>query len=247
MKKTTIFIAVVIAVSAFSFSFATKHVNAVTKSEAAAPAANATANANSEVADLSNMLIDKIGLEKLGLSTEAIEDAVKGYTKLKEEGKLKNPDLLTIVDMSQSGRQKRFYLIDLKNQQLLVNTYVAHGKGSGLDKPTNFSDQNESNKTSLGFYVTKGTYNGKHGTSMRLAGQEAGFNANAEARGIVVHAADYVNEGRVNSAYMGRSQGCPALSADVYMKVINLIKDGSALFVYYPDANYLKTSKYLNS
>jgi hypothetical protein len=249
MKKTTIIIAAFIAVSAISLSFVNKDASAANTAKVAnvASVSNKTPDASATVAELSSTLNKNLGLEKLGLKSDAISAAVKGYLKLKEEGKLQNEDLLTIVDMSQSGRSKRFYLIDMKNQQLLVNTYVAHGKGSGLDKATDFSNVNSSNKTSLGFYVTKGTYAGKHGTSLRLSGQEAGFNDQAEARGIVIHAADYVNESRVNSAYMGRSQGCPALSGDVYMKVIDLIKGGSALFIYYPDAKYTSESEYLNS
>jgi hypothetical protein len=110
-----------------------------------------------------------------------------------------------------------------------------------------FSNAPESNKSSLGFYVTKGTYMGKHGLSLRVAGMEEGFNDNAEARGIVVHAADYVNAARVNSAYMGRSQGCPALPNELSAKVIDLIKDGSAMFLYYPAETYLKASKLINA
>ena len=93
-----------------------------------------------------------LDLQKLGLKTPALEAAVKGYLKLQSEGRLNNPDLLTIIDMSQSGRQKRFYLIDMKQQKLLVNTYVSHGNGSGLDMARDFSNVPESNKTSLGFW-----------------------------------------------------------------------------------------------
>ncbi|HEY0751414.1 MAG TPA: murein L,D-transpeptidase catalytic domain family protein, partial [Chitinophagaceae bacterium] len=93
---------------------------------------------------------------------------------------------------------------------------------------------------------TKGTYTGKHGKSLRLSGKEKGFNANAEARAIVVHGADYVNAGRVNSGFMGRSQGCPALPMKDYAKVINLIKDGSVMFIYHPSQNYIQQSQLIN-
>jgi hypothetical protein len=166
---------------------------------------------------------------------------------LKEEGVLQNTQYLTIVDLSQSSRKKRFYLIDVNNYELEVNTFVAHGKNSGVDVAKSFSNIPNSEKSSLGFYVTKNTYRGKHGLSLRLAGLENGFNSNAEARAIVVHAADYVNSGRVNSAYMGRSQGCPALPANIAPKVISMIKNGSALFVYNPSGNYLSSSPVLNS
>jgi hypothetical protein len=83
--------------------------------------------------------------------------------------------------------------------------------------------------------------------SLRINGLEEGFNSNAEARGVVVHGASYVNADRVNSGYMGRSQGCPALPVNEYAKVINIIKDGSVLFVYHPSATYLQSSPILNS
>lgn len=124
----------------------------------------------------------------------------------------------------------------------MVNTYVAHGKNSSLDMADNFSNVIGSEKSSLGFYVTKGTYTGKNGFSLRMAGLDKGFNDNAEERNIVVHGADYVNAARAQSSFMGRSQGCPALPRENYTEVINLIKDGTAFFVYYPSSVYLQNS-----
>jgi len=196
---------------------------------------------------MSAVLYQELNLNNKGLSKEAFSTAVKGYEKLKEEGVLQNTQYLTIVDLSQSSRKKRFYLIDIVNHALTMNTYVAHGKNSGVDEAENFSNMPESEKSSLGFYITKNTYNGKHGLSLKLAGLENGFNDKAEARGIVVHAANYVNEARANSAYMGRSQGCPALPNAIAPKVIKMIKGGSALFVYNPNENYLSNSPVLNS
>jgi hypothetical protein len=127
-----------------------------------------------------------------------------------------------------------------------MNTYVAHGRNSGLDKTAKFSNVPESAESSLGFYITKGVYFGKHGRSLKIAGQDEGFNDNAEARAIVVHGADYVNEGRVNSGYMGRSLGCPALPVNEVNEAIDYMKDGSVLFLYSPDENYLQSSALLN-
>lgn len=198
-------------------------------------------------AALSAKLYEELNLATTGLSQEALSSAVKGYEKLKEEGVLENTQYLTIVDLSQSSRKKRFYLLDVENYKLALNTFVAHGKNSGVDKAVRFSNRPQSEASSLGFYVTKNTYSGKHGLSLKLAGLENGFNDNAESRAIVVHGAEYVNEGRVNSDYMGRSQGCPALPQSVAPKVIRMIKGGSAVFVYNPDAKYLSNSKILNS
>lgn len=196
---------------------------------------------------ISAVLYEELNLGDAGLSEEALSSAVKGYEKLVEEGVIQNTQYLSIVDLSQSSRKKRFYLLDLKNHKLALNTFVAHGKNSGIDEAERFSNTPNSEKSSLGFYVTKNTYSGKHGLSLKLAGLEDGFNDNAESRAIVVHGAEYVNEGRVRSAYMGRSQGCPALPESVAPKVINLIKGGSAVFVYHPDQKYFSKSKILNS
>jgi len=208
--------------------------------------ANSDAKENTR-SSMSTMLYEKLDLENAGLSEEALNSAIIGYEKLVAEGMLSNTQYLTIVDLSQSSRKKRFYLLDVKNYELTLNTFVAHGKNSGVDQAERFSNTPESEESSLGFYVTKNTYVGKHGLSLKLSGLENGFNNNAEARAIVVHGAEYVNEGRTLSAYMGRSQGCPAIPQSVAPKVINLIKGGSAIFVYHPTTKYLKSSKILNS
>lgn len=254
MKKTIHFLAGLILFSALSFSFVakTKSVNKPElKTEAAGnvitKAASTRHNHALDATNMSSFLFTRLKLNEKGLSRNALEVALKGYLHLQEQGVVKNTELLSVVDFSQSSRKKRFYLIDVKNSKLLVNTYVAHGKNSGLDKTESFSNIPESEQSSLGFYVTKGTYTGKNGFSLRMAGVDKGFNDNAEKRAIVVHGADYVNAGRVSSAYMGRSQGCPALPREKYMDVINLIKDGSVFFVYSPDTKYLSSSEILNA
>lgn len=254
MKKATVILITIIAVSAVSFSFVNKQPVTVPSTMTKRTVAKSTStkeaeshNHKNEVESLSSALYENLKLNKKGMSKYAFDVAVKGYLTLKEQGKLRNTDLLTIVDLSQSSRKRRFYLIDMENIQLLENTFVAHAKNSGVDMAKEFSNIVGSEKTSLGFYVTKGTYTGKHGLSLRLAGLEKEFNDNAEERAIVVHGADYVNAGRVQSAFMGRSQGCPAVPMDDYVQVINKIKNGSALFIYSPDANYLNRSPLLNS
>ncbi|CAN5186165.1 hypothetical protein BH09BAC2_BH09BAC2_12870 [soil metagenome] len=175
----------------------------------------------------------------------AYDYAMLGYAVLKAKGKLQN-DLLSIADMSIASGKKRLFVLDVKNFKLLFLTYVAHGKNSGLDRTFYFSNIAESNKSSVGFYTTLSTYSGKHGYSLKLAGQEIGFNNNALARDIVVHGADYVGEGIVKSrGYIGRSLGCPALAPEVYKGVISKIKGGSCFFIYGNDGNYIMNSDFL--
>lgn len=185
-------------------------------------------------------------LADAGLNPEAWTEAIQGYKKLMGEGKVGNDKYLTIVDFSQNSRSKRFYVVDMQSDSLVMNTYVAHGKNSGFDEASSFSNQLNSEKSSLGFYLTKTVYNGKHGESLRLSGQESGINDQAEARGIVVHGASYVSEERATTAYMGRSQGCPALPEKDYARAINMIRDGSVMFIYSPNGSYQQQSSLLN-
>lgn len=246
LKKSLLPFAVCATFATLSLSFGRAERTGNLSPMPAAPATAATMNTQPVQSPLHN-LYDSLQLEGKGLSRQAFDYAVAGYQKLVRNGSLHNTDYLTIVDLSQSSRKKRFYLIDVRNARLVENTYVAHGRNSGLDEAASFSNLPESNQSSLGFYITKGTYTGKHGMSLKLSGLEKGFNDNAEARAIVVHGADYVNEGRVASAFMGRSLGCPALANDVAPRVINTIKDGSALFVYYPSDNYIHSSALLQA
>jgi hypothetical protein len=195
---------------------------------------------------LASTLYDSLNLGGLGMNKQALLYAFKGHQKLEDKGVVPNADILTVCDFSQPSHKKRLYIIDLRNYKVLVNTYVAHGKNSGLTYAERFSNKHESLQSSLGFYVTKGTYQGKHGLSLRLAGVERGINDNAESRAVVVHGADYIGDQRLGSPYMGRSFGCPAVPQPLASKVINLIKNGTALFIYHPSQQYLHGSRILN-
>jgi hypothetical protein len=182
-------------------------------------------------------------LSKMGLSKEAFEYSFKGYQYLLEKNKLTNPGLLTICDFSQSSKKKRLYLIDMTNNKVLMNTWVAHGRNSGVEYANKFSNKPESLQSSLGFYVTGQTYQGAHGLSLRVNGLEPGFNDKAYKRAIVIHGANYIGG---DKSFMGRSFGCPAVPARESATIINKIKNGTCLFIYHPAKNYLKTSKILN-
>lgn len=195
---------------------------------------NAANSVNSQSA-----VYDELHLTELGLSRYAFDYAVKGYNYLLSSGKLNNDQILSIVDFSQASSKKRLYVIDLKNKKILFNTYVSHGRNSGKEMASEFSNEPESNKSSLGFYVTGDTYMGKHGFSMRLFGEEKGINDNANSRAIVMHSAAYVSESAIRmQGFVGRSLGCPALPENMYKPIIEKIKNGSCLFLYSPDKYY---------
>lgn len=192
-------------------------------------------------------LYNELGLGDKGLSKDAFEYAYKGYNKLLEKHIIKNPEFLTICDFSQSSNNKRLYIIDLSNDELVLNTYVAHGRNSGGEFATRFSNKVSSLQSSLGFYITQNTYYGEHGLSLKVSGLEPGFNDKAYRRAIVIHGADYIGDSWLNhSNYMGRSYGCPAVPEKEKETIINTIKNGTCLFIYHPSKNYLKGSKILN-
>jgi hypothetical protein len=169
---------------------------------------------------------------------KSFTEAFKGFEALKEKGAV-GKDILTLVDFSLSSNAKRLWIINMNTYEVIMNTYVAHGKNTGEEYAESFSNVDSSNKSSLGFYITGETYNGKHGLSLKLDGQEKGVNDNARRRGIVMHAADYVSETFIKAnKRLGRSQGCPAVPVELSAEIIDLIKDKSCLFIYHPSRNY---------
>ena len=192
-------------------------------------------------------LYDQIDLKEIGLTKKAFEYALKGYYYLLEHHWLNKTNILSICDLSQSSRNKRLYVLDLEERKVLVNTYVAHGRNSGGEFARSFSNNPSSHKTSLGFYVTQGTYMGNNGLSLKIRGMERGFNDRANGRNIVVHGSQYVGPDFLQmNQFCGRSYGCPAVPAEESEEIIDMIKEGSCLFVYHPTQKYLARSKILN-
>ncbi|CAN5835964.1 hypothetical protein BH10BAC2_BH10BAC2_34140 [soil metagenome] len=187
-------------------------------------------------------------LDSLGLKKNIFFYACKGYQYLLSQHKLNNTSLLTICDYSQSSTHKRLYVIDMEKEEVLYNTYVSHGKNSGSEFATSFSNKSESHKSSLGFMITGQTYRGKAGYSMYFEGVESGINSNVRSRAIVMHGSDYVNEKRADEgAGMGRSYGCPAVPYNEHKKIIDAIKGGSCFFAYSDDKWYAASSKILQA
>jgi hypothetical protein len=185
-------------------------------------------------------------LQGSGLGLDVFDKAVTGFMNLKATNKLpQTSSILTIVDLTKSSHAKRMWIIDMLNNELLINTWVSHGHGSGDDMATSFSNKIDSHQSSLGFYITDDVYNGKNGRSLRLDGMDAGFNSNARERAIVVHGAEYVGENAIDQiGRLGRSYGCPAVSTAVSNQVIDLIKNKTVMFINGNDGRY--TSKFLD-
>lgn len=172
----------------------------------------------------SEMRLDSI------VSPDAFKQAICGYKKIKQ----KKREILTLIDFSKASTEKRLFVFDMKNHKMLFSSLVSHGKNSGENYATSFSNKSGSYKSSLGFYLTQETYYGHNGYSLRLAGLEKGVNDNARARAIVVHGASYANPSVAKNGRLGRSFGCPAIPQALTKPIIDTIKNGSVMFIYAP-------------
>ena len=211
---------------------------------------NGNLNKPVSVRELLEKYVDNIyesaHLQQSGLTFNVFKKALTGFINLKIADKLpESSSMLTIIDFTKSSCEKRMWIIDVLNKSLVLKTWVAHGNGSGMDMASCFSDKINSFKSSVGFYLTDDVYYGKHGRSLKLDGLDPGFNENARAREIVVHAADYVGQNVIDEhGRLGRSQGCPAVAPEVADQVIDAIKDKTVMFINGNARHY--SSKYLD-
>lgn len=184
-----------------------------------------------------NQLYQQMGLEGR-ISFEAFSLGIRGYNQISD----KRRSRLTIIDFSKPSTEERLFVFDMEQGKLLYATLCAHGRNSGDNYATSFSNQPNSHQSSLGFYLTNETYRGSNGYSLRLDGLEPGYNDQARARAIVVHGAAYVNKQITRQGRLGRSFGCPAVPRDLARPIIDAIKDGSVLYIYANRPEYLAQS-----
>ena len=180
------------------------------------------------------------------IEKDVFELALNAASCAVRSGAAKSPATLTVIDYSKPSTEKRLWVFDLKSRELIYEELVAHGQGSGANMATQFSNLDETHQTSLGLFKTDTTYVGKNGYSLRLDGLDLGINDRARDRAIVMHGAPYVSREFVRkTGRLGRSWGCPAIGADVARQMIDRVKGGGLVFAYYPDKQWLKSSKYL--
>jgi len=204
---------------------------------------SATTFATTPTFDL-NAEVQHLSQRAPALNKKVLKLALTAYQKATRKGAVKKP-VLTVIDYSLPSSKQRMWIFDVKKERLLYNTYVAHGKNSGMDTPNHFSNRSSSLQTSLGTYVTRDTYIRHKGYSLNLQGLEKGFNDNAFNRRVVMHGAWYVEPSFIKkSGRAGRSWGCPSIAQTMAKPVINTIKGGSIIFAYYPDSNYLSHTGY---
>ena len=174
-----------------------------------------------------------------------LELALRAATNARTQGFGPQP-VLTIIDYSLPSDCRRLWVLEIETQEVLFHELVAHGKGSGEREAKTFSNVTGSHASALGLFETEDAYEGRHGYSLRLMGLEEGFNDNATERCIVIHGAWYVSDEFANEHNrVGRSWGCPALDPAVSRAIIDVIKNGSLVFAYYPDTMWLTQSTFL--
>lgn len=196
-------------------------------------------------------LVERLVAQTKNLRPEVLELALSAYADGLEEGRF-NRERLTVIDYSLPSYEERLWVIDMKTLTVLFEEIVAHGMGSprgsggDMEVAKDFSNVQGSRKSSLGLFVTAETYHGGHGYTLRLDGLEEGVNDNARERLIVIHGAPYVTRKRADDQLVGRSWGCPVVRPKISRKLIDAIKGGSALWIYYPDDEWLEESEFLD-
>lgn len=183
-----------------------------------------------------------------GLKPEVLKLALDASSCAAQRGLVRRADILTVIDYSRPSSEKRLFVFNLESRKLLYRELVAHGKNSGGDVATRFSNSSGSLATSLGLFVTESTYVGGNGYSLRLRGLEEGVNDMAWDRLIVMHGAYYVSQEAIRAlGRLGRSWGCPAVRAEIAEELIDTVRGGTAIFAYYPDKEWLSHSAFINS
>ena len=196
---------------------------------------------------MANAGTPRVDVASSGISPNVLKLALSAVECGIASGDLRAPKTLTVIDYSRPSTEPRLWVFDLRSGSLLFKELVAHGRNTGDNMATRFSDDMNSRQTSIGLFRTSDTYVGNNGYSLRLDGLEPGFNGNARSRAIVMHGAPYVSaQFATTQGRIGRSWGCPALREAVARKVIDTVRGGDVIFSYYPDQKWLKTSRFLN-
>lgn len=202
---------------------------------------------NNPDAHLVEALSEKLITETDKINPNVLKLALRAYLKALDDGLIKK-QVLTVIDYSLPSTEKRLFVFDMHRKKLLFHELVAHGKGNGDKYVTHVSDKSGSLASPVGFYVTEDTYFGANGYSLNIKGHDYGFNEHALNRRIVFHGAWYVSPSVIKQrGSLGRSWGCPAVEEKLAKPIIDTIKNKSAVFAYFPDRRWLRSSRFLNA
>lgn len=232
----------VLAVLLFSFAFTTAPKESTITLSSSLPLE--TSEIDLSIEEEINFLYTSFTENNISVpNIESFKNGMLGYYKLAEKDLVKK-EILTIIDFTLSSTEKRLWVLDMKNQNVLLHSVVAHGKNTGGEFATNFSNTVNSLQSSLGFYITGETYIGGNGLSLFIDGMEEEFNSKARERYVVIHGADYANPEFIGKRGMlGRSYGCPAVPTVLTKEFIDTIKGNSVLYIHSNDETYSLNSK----
>lgn len=161
-------------------------------------------------------------------------EAVKKY--IQSKGTAYSNKRAILVDMKIPSKYFRFFVVDLKTNQILSKGLCAHGSGSEIEGTDSlqFSNIPNSYMTSLGMYRIGNAYQGSFGKSYKLIGLEKS-NDKALARAIVLHRYGCVPD---EEQYypICNSLGCAMLAENYFEELIPMIDNESKpmiLKIYY--------------
>lgn len=141
-------------------------------------------------------------------------------------------DVVAVADFARPSSLPRFHFVALE-AGTMHSFLVAHGRGSDPEHDgwlKSFSNAVGSEATSRGAYVVSDSYEGKYGSSLRLAGLDAD-NSNAYDRSIVMHPAWYAGpEMLARWGKLGRSEGCFAMDPEFFAQALAMLTGGRLLF-----------------
>ena len=160
------------------------------------------------------------------ITDSRIAAEVKNIKEFLKQETTYNSDLVFLVDMKILSGRNRFFIYDLKKNEVIDRGLVAHGSGSetGIEGKLKFSNINNSLATSLGKYSIGTSYYGQFGKAYKLYGLDKS-NSNAYSRNIVLH--KYSKMPYDEQIYpVCNSYGCPMVN-ETYFKRIEKILDTS--------------------
>ena len=186
--------------------------------------------------------------KSLGAPMEAVARAIK----ISKSSTYEVKDAIAVFDISQSSKNKRFYLLDFKKGTTTAY-FVAHGKSNGDNyRATHFRGfQEDHDMTPLGplktgeevetmdhYETVEDKYNGKSYSGLvilRLEGT-TGYNdyINHQSGVIwILHPNWYVTEGyrKANPNMLGRSLGCIVLDPVYSNAVFRRLEGGALVYV----------------
>lgn len=155
------------------------------------------------------------------------EDKLAAHVKEVQLFISKNPKyndaIAFFIDMKIHSGKNRFFIYDLKKNEVIDQGLVAHGSGSetGIVGELKFSNANNSLSTSLGKYSIGASYNGRFGKAYKLYGLDT-TNSNAFERNVVLHKYSKVPYEEQEDAICN-SLGCPLVHEKFFERIENIL------------------------